>query len=143
MVEAFVAGFFRAKLRNVETSKALYFVADDVGGAEIAQRLAARSVKAVAAMLECSGVRFNQDVETMAATIMAAMTGVSRRMLEGNHAPVTVAAMREGLEVMVCSYVSACVTDSNRSAQREVKNVSTAGGKEIRLVKTDREVPEI
>jgi AcrR family transcriptional regulator len=50
MAEALVAEFFRFKLRNVEASRALYFIADDVGGAEIARQLADSSVKAVAAM---------------------------------------------------------------------------------------------
>lgn len=109
MADALVAEFLRVKLARVEASRALYFVSDDVGGAEIARQLADRSVKAVAAMLWSSGARFSEDVETMAATIMAAMAGVSRRMLEARNAQEAIAAMRQGLDVMVRSYIEACV----------------------------------
>ncbi len=109
MAEALVAEFLRAKLRNVAASRALYYIADDVGGAEIARQLAARSAKAVAAMLQSSGVRFNEDLDTMAATVMAAMSGISRRMLEAHKGPEMIPAMRQALDVMVRSYIEACV----------------------------------
>jgi hypothetical protein len=50
----------------------------------------------------------------MASTVMAAMSGVSRRMLEASRSPKTVEAMREGLLVMVRAYLSACVGHPGR-----------------------------
>jgi hypothetical protein len=109
MADALVEGFFLAKLKSVETSRALYYVSDDVGGAEIVRQLGARGVHAVAAMLKSSGAEFTENTEVMAATVMAAMSGVSRRMLE---APTSaVAAMRDGLLVMTRAYLNACVVD--------------------------------
>ncbi len=121
MADALVAEFLRAKLERVETSKALYLVSDDVGGAEIVRQMGARGTKAIAEMLESSGHSFREDTAIMAATIMAAMSGVSRRLLEAGKAPETVAAMCDGLEVMVRSFVIACAADTStrNSIQRE------------------------
>jgi AcrR family transcriptional regulator len=109
MGDALVAAFLQAKLKSVEASKALYFVSDDVGGAEIARQFGMRGMKAVAKMLESSGATFHEDLDAMASTVIAAMSGVSRRMLESDRSPKTLEAMREGLLVMVRAYLSACV----------------------------------
>ena len=108
--------FLKAKLENVEASKALYYVSDDVGGAEIVRQLSARGNKAVAEMLESSGERFGEDVQVMASTVMAAMSGVSRKMLEASRLPETVESMRQGLQVMVRAYVAACRAELKRSS---------------------------
>jgi len=113
-VEAFLA----AKLRHVEASKALYYVSDDVGGAEIVRQLGVRGIKAIAEMLESSGARFSEDVQVMAATVMAAMSGVSRRMLEASKLPETLASMRDGLQVMVRAYVNACVVTAGAGSTK-------------------------
>jgi hypothetical protein len=54
----------------------------------------------------------------MAATVMAAMSGVSRRMLEASEVPETRDAMRDGLQVMVQAYVTACVVSSVTNSAR-------------------------
>ncbi|HZY64079.1 MAG TPA: TetR/AcrR family transcriptional regulator [Edaphobacter sp.] len=108
MAEGLVGGFLEAKLKRVEISRALYFVSDDVRGAEIVRQFGARNIKAIAAMLESSEARFAEDMETIASTLMAAMAGVSRRMLESDLSPKTLATMRDGLRVMVRAYLNAC-----------------------------------
>jgi AcrR family transcriptional regulator len=118
MADALVTAFLAAKLKHVEASKALYYVSDDVGGAEIVRQLGVRSVKAIAEMLESSGSRFSEDVQVMAATVMAALSGVSRRMLEASEVPETRDAMRDGLQVMVRAYVTACVVSSATNSAR-------------------------
>jgi AcrR family transcriptional regulator len=123
MADALVIAFLAAKLKHVEASKALYYVSDDVGGAEIVRQLGARGVKAIAEMLESSGSRFNEDVQVMAATVMAAMSGVSRRMLEASKVPETLDGMREALKVMVRAYVTACVVSSGASSARVAASV--------------------
>jgi hypothetical protein len=60
-------------------------------------------------MLASSGAIFSEDVDAMASTVMAVMSGVSRRMLESDGSPKTLEAMRKGLQVMVRAYLSACV----------------------------------
>jgi AcrR family transcriptional regulator len=42
MADVLVKAFLAAKLKHVEASKALYYVSDDVGGAEIVRQLGAR-----------------------------------------------------------------------------------------------------
>jgi AcrR family transcriptional regulator len=116
MGDALVAAFLQAKLKRVEMSKALYFVSDDIGGAEIARQFGIRGVKAISGMLKSSAATFNEDVDAMASTVMAAMSGVSRRMLEASRSPKTVDAMREGLRVMVRAYLSACVVQPTDKA---------------------------
>jgi AcrR family transcriptional regulator len=118
MANGLVEAFLAAKLRHVEASKALYYVSDDVGGAEIVRQLGVRGIKAVAEMLESSGARFSEDVQVMAATVMAAMSGVSRRMLEASKVPETLASMRDGLQVMVRAYVNACVVSAGASSAK-------------------------
>jgi AcrR family transcriptional regulator len=125
MANGLVEAFLAAKLRHVEASKALYYVSDDVGGAEIVRQLGVRGIKAIAEMLESSGARFSEDVQVMAATVMAAMSGVSRRMLEASKLPETLASMRDGLHVMVKAYVNACVvTAGANSAKAAVSALS-------------------
>ena len=118
MANGLVEAFLAAKLRHVEASKALYYVSDDVGGAEIVRQLGVRGIKAIAEMLESSGARFSEDVQVMAATVMAAMSGVSRRMLEASKMPETLASMRDGLQVMVRAYVNACVVTAGASSAK-------------------------
>jgi AcrR family transcriptional regulator len=120
MANGLVEAFLAAKLRHVEASKALYYVSDDVGGAEIVRQLGVRGIKAVAEMLESSGARFSEDVQVMAATVMAAMSGVSRRMLEASKMPETLASMHDGLHVMVKAYVNACVVTGAASSAETV-----------------------
>lgn len=123
MADELVAAFLDAKLKNVEASKALYYVSDDVGGAEIVRQLGARGMKAVAEMLESSGERFAEDAQVIAATVMAAMSGVSRRMLEASKSPGTLESMRQGLQVMVRAYLNASTVSSTRSGS-EVARVA-------------------
>jgi len=118
MADVLVEAFLAAKLRHVEASKALYYVSDDVGGAEIVRQLGVRGIKAIAEMLESSGARFSEDVQVMAPTVMAAMSGVSRRMLEASKLPETLASMRDGLQVMVRAYVNACVVTAGAGSTK-------------------------
>ncbi|WP_035347307.1 TetR/AcrR family transcriptional regulator [Edaphobacter aggregans] len=118
MADVLVAEYLAAKLRDVEASKAIYYVSDDVGGAEIVRHLTPRGMKAISEMLESSGASFTEDVHVIAATALAAMYGVSRTMLEASKAPGTLEAMREGLQVMVRAYVNACAVASRASSAR-------------------------
>jgi AcrR family transcriptional regulator len=121
VADALVAAFLAAKLKDVEASEALYYVSGDVGGAEIVRRLGVRGVHAIAEVLESSGAQFTEDVQVIAATVMAAMSGVSRRMLEASKAPDTLEAMRAGLQVMVRAYVNTCAVPAeaiNRASAR-------------------------
>jgi AcrR family transcriptional regulator len=108
MADALVAGFMKAKVKNMEKSRAMYFVSDDVGGMAVARTLGSRAVKAIAAMLESAPEGLREDPLVLASAVMAAMAGVSRRMVEASRAPKTMQAMRQELEVMVKAYLRAC-----------------------------------
>jgi AcrR family transcriptional regulator len=108
MADVLVTGFLKAKMKNEATSRALYFVSDDVGGAEIARANGSRGVKAIAAMLESSPDALREEAQVVASTLMAAMAGVSRRMIEAGPQPRMMQAMRQELEVMARAYLAAC-----------------------------------
>jgi AcrR family transcriptional regulator len=118
MALALVEGFVKAKLKNVETSRALYFVSDDIGGVEIARGHSSRAVKAIATMLESAQEGLREDPLVVASTVMAAMAGISRRMIEAGRTPKTMQAMRQELEVMVRAYLNACALDQDHPAPR-------------------------
>jgi AcrR family transcriptional regulator len=109
MAAELVEGFMKAKLAHVETSRALYFVSDDVRGAEIARRNAARNIATVAAMLGSAKERLNEDPQVVASIVLATMAGVSRRMLESGLQGGELQAMQRGLATMVGAYLAACV----------------------------------
>jgi len=113
MAEALVAGFVKAKLKNVEKSRALYFVSDDLGGMEIARTHGSRAVKAIAAMLESAPERLREEPLVVSSALMAAMAGVSRRMIEASGSPKTMHAMRQELEVLVRAYLGACLAKAS------------------------------
>lgn len=108
MADVLVAGFLKAKMKNEATSRALYLVSDDVGGAEIVRANALRGVKAIAAMLESSPDTLRGEPLVVASTLMAAMTGVSRRMIEAGPQPRMMEAMRQELGVLARAYLAAC-----------------------------------
>lgn len=109
MAELLAAAFLEVKMRRVEISRALYFISDDIGGIEIARHHGARGVKAIAEMLESSPERLREDAEILASTLMSAMAGVSRRMIEsGRVSTKMMQAMQQELEVLIRAYLNAC-----------------------------------
>jgi AcrR family transcriptional regulator len=108
MADALVTAFLAAKMKHEAASRALYFVSDDLGGAEIARHHGSRGVKAIAAMLESAPEGLREDAQVVASTLMAAMAGVSRRMIEAGRSPNMMQAMRQELEVLVRAYLGAC-----------------------------------
>ncbi len=105
MAEALVRGFLAAKFEHQETSRALYFIADDVGGAEIARNHGNRGARAIAAMLETAPEKLRGDPQVIALTLMATMAGVSRRIIESHGSKSD--AMRNELSVLIRAYLSA------------------------------------
>jgi AcrR family transcriptional regulator len=106
MADILVHGFLSAKLQHQDISRALYFIADDVGGAEIARNNAARGTRAIAAMLETAPHKLREDPHILAATVMAALAGISRRIIESSRGPGCEALQRE-LSVLVRAYLCA------------------------------------
>jgi AcrR family transcriptional regulator len=107
MGEAVTSAFVQAKFRNIDASVALYAVSDDVEGKRIARGMHARAIKAMAAMFETSRERPIGEPHIVAATLLSAMAGVSRGMLEAGVMRSTMATMEKELTVMVGAYLAA------------------------------------
>ena len=108
MVTALITAFLEAKMRDAETSVALYSVSSDVDGAKIAQQMGIRSNKAIVRMLESACDALATDSELVASMLQGAMVAVSRRMLESGAAEKQFDALRRELIFMACVYLDAC-----------------------------------
>jgi hypothetical protein len=108
--------FVDAKMDRADISVTLYKVAADVGGAALVKRAGQRMRKAVEAMLQTytdtdlPPDRFATD------TMLAAMSGVMRSMLEAGPSPATVRQIRKHLVLLCQSYMAAATADSTGSA---------------------------
>jgi AcrR family transcriptional regulator len=105
MAPALVSAFLAAKLRDPKKSKALYAIAEERRGAELAARLRMRVVAAIAALL-ASAPDAHFDDPAMTGTIaFSALTGPVRAFLEG-HTPDRFEACLEGqLIVLLTAYL--------------------------------------
>lgn len=95
MASALVTTFLAAKLRDPQESKALYAVAGDRGGAELAARAHARIVAAIATMLTSATDAHFDDPSTTATIALNALMGPVRAWLDG-HAQAGFEARLEG-----------------------------------------------
>ena len=107
MAEAITSAFVKAKFHNIDASVALYAVSDNVEGKRIARGMHVRATKAMAALFETARARPIADPHIVAATLLSAMAGVSRSMLEMGVTRGTMAAMEKELIVMVRAYLEA------------------------------------
>jgi AcrR family transcriptional regulator len=110
MATALVTAFFEAKMKNAQTSVALYSVSSDVDGAKIVQQLGVRSNKAIVEMLASSRERLAKDPELVASVLQGAMAGVSRRLLESDAPEKRFPLFRQELVLFASSYLEACST---------------------------------
>ena len=108
MVTALITAFLAAKMKDAETSVALYSVSSDVDGAKIGQQMGLRSNKAIVRMLESANDPLGTDPQLVASMLQGAMVGVSRRMLESGAAEKQFDGLRRELIFMACAYVDAC-----------------------------------
>ena len=108
MVTALITAFLAAKMKDAETSVALYSVSSDVDGAKIGQQMGLRSNKAIVRMLESANDPLGTDPQLVASMLQGAMVGVSRRMLESRAAEKQFDGLRRELIFMACAYVDAC-----------------------------------
>jgi AcrR family transcriptional regulator len=107
MAEAITSAFVQAKFRNIDASIALYAVSDDVEGKRIARGMHARATKAMTAMFQTAREKTIREPDVVAATLLSAMAGVSRAMLETGVSRGSMATMEKELTVMVRAYLEA------------------------------------
>jgi AcrR family transcriptional regulator len=121
MATALVTAFLEAKMRDVNTSVALYSVSGDVDGATIVRQVGYRTSKAVAEMLETAPEQLRADPRLVASILQGTMAGVSRRLLESRSPEKEVETFRRELIVLVSAYLNACsvAPGQKRSAARQ------------------------
>ena len=112
MAEAITSAFVQAKFRNIDASVALYAVSDDVEGKRIAREMHARATKAMTALFQTVRQKTIPQPDLVAATLLSAMAGVSRAMLEMGVTRDTMPTMEKELTVMVRAYLEASVENS-------------------------------
>jgi len=114
MAVAITSAFTQAKFRDIDASVALYAVSDDVEGKRIARGMHARATKAMTVLFETARERPIMEPGIVAATLLSAMAGVSRSMLELGVARGTMATMEKELTVMVRAYLEASAAIGKR-----------------------------
>ncbi len=107
MAEAITSAFVQAKFQNLDASVALYAVSDDVEGKRIARGMHARATAAVSALFQTARNKTITQPGLVAATLLSAMAGVSRAMLEKEVTPDAMVAMEEELTILVRAYLEA------------------------------------
>ncbi len=107
MAEVITSAFVHAKFCNIDASVALYAVSDDVEGKRIARGMHARATKAMTAMFRTACEKTITEPDVVATTVLSAMAGVSRTMLEQGLTRGTMAMMEKQLTVMVRAYLEA------------------------------------
>jgi AcrR family transcriptional regulator len=105
MIRDMVEAFVDAKMERADISVALYRVAADVGGPTLIKRISQRSRKAVEAMLLTAPDAKSPPDEFVIDTMLAAMAGAMRSLLEGDASPGTVRKLREQLVLLCQSYM--------------------------------------
>lgn len=107
MASVLVSVFLDAKMRNVQTSVALYSVSSDVDAMRIVKKTAARLNHAIAGMLVALSESPVKDPELVASILQGAMAGVSRKLLESDNPEKHVDAFRRELTSFVAAYLLA------------------------------------
>ena len=111
MAEGITAAFVKAKFRDIETSVALYAVSDDVEGRLIARGMHARVTAAMAGLFETARPHTVAEPGAVAATLLSAMAGVSRGMLESGVKRDSMATLERELTRLVRAYLQASAAD--------------------------------
>lgn len=107
MIQQSVEAFVDAKMERSDISVALYRVSADVGGPALIKRISQRTRKAVEAMLQTApDVNSPPDRFTID-TMLSAMAGVMRSLLEAAPTPSAVRKSREQLVLLCQSYMAA------------------------------------
>jgi AcrR family transcriptional regulator len=107
MIRHMVEAFVDAKMERADISIALHRVSPDVGGPELIKRVSQRLRKAVEGMLQTATDVHSPPDNFAIDTMLAAMAGIMRSMLEARPSPATLRKSREQLVLLCQSYMSA------------------------------------
>lgn len=107
MIREMVEAYVDAKMERADISVALYRVAADVGGPALIKRVNQRFRKAVEAMLETAPDIQSPPDRFAIETMLSAMSGAMRSLLEAGPSQVAVHKSREQLVLLCQSYMAA------------------------------------
>ena len=107
IADAITSAFVQAKFSNIHASAALYAVSDDVEGKRLGRAMHARGSKAMAAVFQTARDKTIRHPDVVAATLLSAMAGVSRTMLEKENSRAGMLALEKELKVMARAYLEA------------------------------------
>jgi AcrR family transcriptional regulator len=113
MVTRVATTFLEAKMKDLKTSVALYSVSSDVEGWKVAREIGERVNKMMLSMLETAREPLKKDPQLVASMIQAAMTGVSRRLLESSSPEKQYVLLKQELRVMILAYLDTCYLQSS------------------------------
>ncbi len=108
MATALVHAFLAAKMKDPQTSVALYAVSSDVDGIRLARQVGIQIHKAVAAMLSTATDARLRDPDLVANVVQGALTGISRRLLESENPDLNLPSLQAELTTMLCAYLKQC-----------------------------------
>jgi AcrR family transcriptional regulator len=111
MINEMVEAFVDAKMERADISVALYRVSADVGGPALIKRIGQRLRKAVEAMLKTAADIKSPPDKFAIDTMLAAMAGAIRSLLEAEPSPSAVRKSREQLVLLCQSYMTAATTN--------------------------------
>lgn len=107
MIKDVVEAFVDAKIARADISVALYKVAPDVGGQALVKRVTQRMRKAIVRTLESATDTKNLPEEFAIQTMLDAMSGAMRSVLEAGGSPAMMRKLREHLVLLCQSYITA------------------------------------
>jgi AcrR family transcriptional regulator len=108
MATVLVTAYLEAKMKNFKTSSALYAVGADVDGAKIAQQMAVKANRMIAAMLTSATEQLTSDPELVASILQTVIAGVARRLLESASPEKEYDILHRELIFLACTYLEAC-----------------------------------
>ena len=107
MIKDVVEAFVDAKIARADISVALYKVAPDVGGQALVKRVTQRMRKAIVRTMESATDAKNLPEEFAIQTMLAAMSGAMRSVLEAGGSPAMMRKLRDHLVLLCQSYMTA------------------------------------
>ena len=110
MIKQVVEIFVDTKMDRADISVALYKIAADIGGPELVKRAGQRMRKAIEVMLQTAPDTKSAPEAFAIDTMLAAMSGTMRSMLEARPSPATVRKQREQLVLLCQSYMATATT---------------------------------
>lgn len=105
MVEGVVEAYLDAKLRQRDTSVALYRIASDLDGDRLVEKVRQRSHKAVVSMLRSAALSSPGEVEFATFMFLSAIAGATRSVLEAGAPPGKVRGLRKHLVMLGEAYL--------------------------------------